>query len=169
MTPDRIESMQSGKMQLDRALTQAGKSPYEFDVDGNPIGWISESVSVTDDKGKVVFTQPNVRRPDFWSALAVKVVASKYFWGDQSKGEREDSIEKIIGRVARYFEKQAVIQRYFDDKQAAVLKDEITALCLNQLGSFNSPVWFNAGIQEYNPQAGGVAPKCKESSHNIED
>ena len=24
--------------------------------------------------------------------------------------------------------------------------DELTALCLNQYGSFNSPVWFNVGL-----------------------
>ena len=142
---------------IDRFFSYDGKSPFEFDIYGNIINWISEDVKVTDDVGRVVFVQPNVKRPDFWSALALKVVASKYFWGDQAKGEREDSIEKIIGRVSRFFGRQAFKQGYFDDKQSKVLQDEIAAICLNQLGVFNSPVWFNAGIWEYNKNAGGVS------------
>src|SRR3989338_4197754 len=142
---------------IDRFFSYDGKSPFEFDIYGNIINWISEDVKVTDDVGRVVFVQPNVKRPNFWSALALKVVSSKYFWGDQLKGEREDSIEKIIGRVSRYFGRQAIKQGYLDHATADILRDEIAAICLNQLAVFNSTVWFNAGIQEYNKQAGGVS------------
>ena len=143
---------------LDRRFSFEGKSPFEFDIYGNPINWISEDVRVTDDMGKVIFIQPNVKRPDFWSSLAIKVVASKYFWGNQEKGEREDSVEKLIGRVSRYFARQAVKQGYFDQTQADILKSELDAICVNQMASFNSPVWFNCGIQGYDKDAGGVAP-----------
>ena len=37
------------------------------------------------------------------------------------------------------------------------MKDEIASICLNQFCVFNSPVWFNAGINEYNKEAGGVS------------
>jgi ribonucleoside-diphosphate reductase alpha chain len=157
MTPERLQELQTGKMQLQRFFTYEEKNPFEFDIFGNRIKWISEDVSVTDDMGKVIFTQPKVKRPDFWSPLAIKVVASKYFWGDIAKNEREDSVEKLIGRVARYVYRQSLSQSYFNEAQSAVLRDEISAICLNQLGSFNSPVWFNAGIQEYNKDAGGVS------------
>jgi ribonucleoside-diphosphate reductase alpha chain len=141
---------------FERYFTQDGKSPFEFDLFGNPMRWVSEEVKVTDDMGKVVFTQQNVRRPDFWSPLAIKVVASKYFWGDAAKGEREHSIEQLIGRVSRYVGRQAIKQKYMSDEQAARLRDEVAAICLHQLAVFNSPVWFNAGIQEYDKNAGGV-------------
>ncbi|MEK6825537.1 MAG: vitamin B12-dependent ribonucleotide reductase [Nanoarchaeota archaeon] len=157
MTPDRIEQLGLKKMDLKRMFTFEGKSPFEFDIYGNPIKWLAEDVRVTDDMGKPIFTQPAVRRPDFWSPLAIKVVASKYFWGDQAKGERENSVEKIIGRVSRYIGRQAFAQKYFNEEQANILRDEIAAITLNQLCVFNSPVWFNAGIWEYNKQAGGVS------------
>ncbi|MDO8509098.1 MAG: LAGLIDADG family homing endonuclease [Nanoarchaeota archaeon] len=144
-------------MQIDRYFTQEGKSPFVFDMFGRPIKWLSESVTVTDDMGKVVFTQPNVRRPDFWSALAIKVVASKYFWGDQLKGERENSAEQLVGRVSRFIGRQALKQGYFDENKSNILENEVASICLNQLCVFNSPVWFNAGINEYNPEAGGVS------------
>lgn len=157
MTPERLKQIGLQKMEVGKYFTKHGKNPFEFDIFGNPITWIAEDVNVTDDRGKVIFTQEKVRKPDFWSSLALKVVASKYFWGDLAKGEREQSIEQIIGRVARYFERQAKLQGYFDDKQAAALREELTAICLNQLAIFNSPVWFNAGIWEYNKSAGGVS------------
>lgn len=151
-------------MNLTRALTYEGKSPFESDIYGNPIKWVSESVSVGDDSGKVVFTQPGVRRPEFWSPLAIKVVASKYFWGDQKKNERENSIEMLISRIARFFERQAVKQGYFNEEQARIFGEEIAAICVNQLAVFNSPVWFNVGIQEYDKDAGGVSAYVWDSA-----
>lgn len=141
---------------FERYFTYDGKNPFEYDIFGKPIRWVTEEVKVTDDVGKVIFTQSNVRRPDFWSTLAIKVVASKYFWGDQAKGEREHSVEQLIGRVSRYVGRQALKQNYMTEAHAARLRDEIAAICLHQLAVFNSPVWFNAGIQEYDRNAGGV-------------
>jgi len=145
-------------MRLKREFTFEGKNPFEFDIKGEKIIWKTEEVSVNDDSGKVVFTQPNVRKPDFWSTLALKVVASKYFWGNQDKGEREESIEQLIGRVSKFYGRQALKQGYFNEQEAKILEDEIATICLNQLAVFNSPVWFNAGITEYDKNAGGVAP-----------
>lgn len=157
MTPERLKQLGFRNMDVARYFTKHEKDPYEFDIYGNPMRWVEEDVNVTDDKGKVVFTQPKIRRPDFWSSLAIKVVASKYFWGDLAKGERESSVSDIIGRVTRFFERQALKQKYFDEKKAAVLRDELAAINVNQYAIFNSPVWFNAGIWEYNKNAGGVS------------
>ncbi|MEK6855994.1 MAG: vitamin B12-dependent ribonucleotide reductase [Nanoarchaeota archaeon] len=158
MTPEKLQQLNLGNMPIRRFFSYEGKSPFQFDIYGNSMKWISDEVKVTDDMNKVIFVQPNVKRPDFWSPLALKVVASKYFWGDQLKGEREDSVEKLIGRVSRYFQRQALRQKYFSQEQASILGDEIVAICLNQLAVFNSPVWFNAGInQEYDRNAGGVS------------
>ncbi len=141
---------------LERYFSKYG-NVFEFDIYGKPIKWISEEVKITDDMGKVIFVQPDVKRPDFWSPLAIKVVAGKYFWGDQKKNERENSAEQLIGRVTRWIARQAVEQGYFDEEQANILRDEISAICLNQMAVFNSPVWFNVGIQEYDKNAGGVS------------
>jgi len=153
-----------GSMTLKRYFTQGGKSPFEFDIYGNPIKWVAEDVSITDDSGKVVFTQPAVKRPDFWSPLAMKVVAGKYFWGEQKKGEREGSVEQVVSRVSRFFERQSLKQGYFNAEQAKILREELAAICLNQLAVFNSPVWFNVGIQEYDKTAGGVSAHVWDSS-----
>ncbi len=155
--PKGVSGMLPALSLVERYFTVHGKNPFEYDMFGNSINWVSEDVTMTDDRGKAVFTQKNVRKPDFWSSLELKVVASKYFWGDQAKGEREDSPEKLIGRVSRYIGRQAVKQGYFTQEQSEALRDEISSICLHQLAVFNSPVWFNAGIQDYNRNAGGVS------------
>ncbi len=142
---------------FERFFTFEGKSPFEYNIYGNPIKWMADDVKITDDKGRVIFTQPNVRRPDFWSPLAIKVVASKYFWGDQAKNQREESVEHLVGRVSRFIGRQALQQGYLDELRSLRLRDEIAAICLNQLAVFNSPVWFNVGIHEYDKSAGGVS------------
>ena len=149
--------LEQSLMKIERYFGREGKDVFDFDIDGKRIEWIKEDVNVTDDMGKVVFTQKDVERPIFWSALAIKVVANKYFWGDQLKGERENSIRQLVGRVSKFIGRQALKQGYFDENQSNILRDEFAAICLNQLCSFNSPVWFNVGIQEYNPNAGGVS------------
>lgn len=152
----KIESKE--KMKIDRYFTSPEKSHFEWDISGNKIQWVGDEVKITDDLGKVIFTQPNVMRPSSWSPLAIKVVASKYFWGDQSKGERESSIKQLIGRIERFYKRQALKQGYFNEEEAEILGNEIASICLNQLCVFNSPVWFNAGIWEYSKSAGGQAP-----------
>ncbi|MEK6908681.1 MAG: vitamin B12-dependent ribonucleotide reductase [Nanoarchaeota archaeon] len=142
---------------VDRYFTKLGRDAFRYNMYGNEINWVSEDVAVTDDMGKVVFTQKNVKKPEFWSSLALKVVASKYFWGDQVKNEREDSVEKIISRVSKFIGRQAVKQKLFNQEQADSLRDEVASICLHQMAVFNSPVWFNVGIQEYDSNAGGVS------------
>jgi len=142
---------------VERYFTKAGKNPFKYNMYGDLVNWVSEDVAVTDDMGKVVFTQKGVAKPDFWSTLALKVVASKYFWGDQAKNERENSIEKLISRVSRFISRQSIRQKYFNQEEADSLGDEVASICLHQLAVFNSPVWFNVGIQEYDRNAGGVS------------
>jgi ribonucleoside-diphosphate reductase alpha chain len=158
-------SMSTGLV-LDKYFTRHGKNPFDYDLYGNPINWVTEDVSVNDDQGKAIFTQKNVKKPDFWSTLALKVVASKYFWGDQAKGEREDSAEKLIGRVSRFIGRQGRLQKYFSEEKTKILEEEVAAICLNQLAVFNSPVWFNVGIQEYDKGAGGVSSYVWDSKND---
>jgi ribonucleoside-diphosphate reductase alpha chain len=149
--------LETGRINIARFFSQEGKNPFEYDISGKLVNWISEDVKITDDMGKVIFTQPNVRRPDFWSTLAIKVVAGKYFWGDMAKGEREDSVEKLVSRIAKFIGRQALKQKYLDEAGSKILESEVAAICLHQIAAFNSPVWFNAGINDYDKNAGGVS------------
>ena len=111
------------------------------------VEWERRKASISDEKGQVIFEQANVEVPKSWSMLATNVVASKYFYGDVSKAEREYSVRQLIHRVTRTIADWGLRDGYFASKEdAEIFYDELTWLCLNQYGAFNSPVWFNCGL-----------------------
>jgi hypothetical protein len=75
-----------------------------------------------------------------------KVVVSKYFYGEQNTPERETSVRQLIHRVCRTIADWGVKDGYFSKADGEVFYDELTWLCVNQYGAFNSPVWFNVGL-----------------------
>jgi ribonucleoside-diphosphate reductase alpha chain len=91
--------------------------------------------------------------PKSWTPLATKIAVSKYFYGDIAhgtdpyKGGRERSVKQLIHRVTRTLTDCGLADGYFADKESAeVFYNELTWLCVNQYGAFNSPVWFNVGL-----------------------
>ena len=110
------------------------------------VEWERRVAEITDDAGKVVFKQDNVEVPKEWSQLATKVVVSKYFYGEQGTPERETSVRQLIHRICRTIADWGVKDGYFTKAGGEVFYDELTWLCLNQYGAFNSPVWFNVGL-----------------------
>ena len=113
------------------------------------IEWETREAKISDETGKSIFEQKNVEIPASWSQLATKVVVSKYFYGDADSGERETSVKQLIHRVSRTIADRGRRDGYFaTDEDAENFYDELTWLCVNQFGSFNSPVWFNVGLHD---------------------
>ena len=110
------------------------------------IEWERRTAEITDDAGQVIFRQENVEVPKSWSELATKVVVSKYFYGEQNTPERETSVRQLVHRVCRTIADWGVADGYFDETGGEIFYDELSWLCLNQYGAFNSPVWFNVGL-----------------------
>jgi ribonucleoside-diphosphate reductase alpha chain len=70
-----------------------------------------------------------------------------YFYGAQGTDEREYSVRQLIHRVSRTLADWGLEDGYFASKEdAEAFYDEMTYLCVNQYGAFNSPVWFNVGL-----------------------
>jgi ribonucleoside-diphosphate reductase alpha chain len=110
------------------------------------VEWERRTAEITDDAGNVIFRQEDVEVPKFWSVLATKVVVSKYFYGELNTAERETSVRQLIHRVTRTIADWGVKDGYFSKEDGETFYDELTWLCLNQYGAFNSPVWFNVGL-----------------------
>ncbi len=127
-------------LQIERIFSDAKVKPFD------QVEWEKRTAEITDDAGKVIFKQENVEVPKSWSQLATKVVVSKYFYGEQNTGERETSVRQLIHRIARTIADWGAADGYFSKADAEVFFDELTWLCLNQHGAFNSPVWFNVGL-----------------------
>src|SRR5215469_16558524 len=142
-------------------------SPKEvspFDI----VEWERRTAEITDDSGKTIFRQEDVEVPKSWSALATKIAVSKYFYGDiangtdPSTGGRESSVRQLVHRVTRTITDWGVEDGYFADEQSAeAFYSDLSWLCLNQYGAFNSPVWFNVGLyQQY-----GVGKGCGRGNY----
>ena len=141
-----VERTNTG-LQFERVFSDASIAPL------NQIAWEQRIAEITDDSGKIIFKQENIEVPKSWSALATKIAVSKYFYGDigngtdPHKGGRETSVRQLIHRVTRTIADWGMADGYFADAEAAeIFYDELTWLCLNQHGAFNSPVWFNVGL-----------------------
>ena len=83
------------------------------------------------------------------TANATKVVVSKYFYGDMDTGHRENSVKQLIHRVCRTIADRGHKDGYFATQtDTENFYNELVWLCVNQYGSFNSPVWFNVGLKD---------------------
>src|SRR6185312_7746315 len=127
-------------LKVERVFSDARLNPFE------QIEWDKRTAEITDDAGKVIFKQENVEVPKSWSILATKVVVSKYFYGEQNTSERETSVRQLIHRISRTIADWGIADGYFSKADGEVFYEELTWLCLNQYGAFNSPVWFNVGL-----------------------
>ncbi len=128
---------------FERRWTRPGVHPYD------EIRWETRTASIGNESGKVVFEQKDVEVPEFWSQLATNVVVSKYFRGHLGTRERETSVRQLIDRVVNTISAWAETQHYFaTDEDLRAFQAELTHLLVHQKMAFNSPVWFNVGIEQ---------------------
>src|SRR5262249_13551309 len=128
---------------VQRYFTRAGVSPYDEVV------WEKRLALIVGEDGRPVFEQRDVEFPQTWSQLATNVVASKYFRGPLGSPQREYSVRQLLERVVQTITGWGQRDGYFATEQdAASFGDELTHMLLHQRAAFNSPVWFNVGVEE---------------------
>ena len=145
-TEPRSEKRSKG-LSFKRFFSTEGIHPF------HQIEWDTRTAIINDERGRPVFEQKNVEAPKSWSQTATNIVASKYFRGLLGSPERETSVKQLISRVVETIAGWAMKQSYFEAAEdLAAFKDDLAFLLVRQYGAFNSPVWFNVGI-ELHPQA----------------
>ena len=131
-------------LSIERRYTRPGTDPYDT------VEWETREAVITNEHGKVVFEQKGLEFPKSWSQLATQVTTSKYFRGTLGTPEREHSVKQMIGRVVDTITGWGEKDAYFattEDQEA--FHAELTDILLKQRAAFNSPVWFNVGIDEH--------------------
>jgi ribonucleoside-diphosphate reductase alpha chain len=129
---------------IERRFTRPDVHPYDT------VEWDLRDSAITNEHGKVVFEQKDLEFPKSWSALATNVVASKYFRGHLGTPQRERSVKQMIDRVADTIADWGIKDAYFaTDEDAEAFRNELKDILLKQRASFNSPVWFNVGIDAH--------------------
>jgi ribonucleoside-diphosphate reductase alpha chain len=133
---------------LARFFTRPGEDPLDT------VEWELRTAKISNERGEVVFEQTDVEIPKSWSQLATNVVVSKYFRGHIGTPERERSVKQLIRRVVGRIREWGEKSGYFrTPEDAQIFSDELTHLLVTQRMAFNSPVWFNLGVQGTPQQA----------------
>ncbi len=128
-----------------------GRHPLES------VEYVKATSKIKDTDGRTVFEMKDVEVPAAWSQLAVDILVSKYFRkaGVPVTGH-ETSVRQVITRLTRTIRRAGVEMGYFDAATGDVFEEELSYLLINQMGAFNSPVWFNLGLfDEYKIQGSG--------------
>jgi ribonucleoside-diphosphate reductase alpha chain len=131
-------------LRFERTFTTPGIHPYD------ELEWeLRDAVLTNWRDGSVSFEQRGVEFPTSWSMMATQIVSQKYFRGQLGTPERERSVRQMIDRVADTITGWGIDGGYFADGESAeVFNAELKHLLVNQKAAFNSPVWFNVGVEE---------------------
>lgn len=147
---------ENSKLTIKRYFTEKGKKPEDY------FTWTQSDIEIKDSFGNSIYSGKNLYFPNTWSQLARKVVSSKYFYKGNGPDYLEKDLRQLAPRVINDFAKEGVKQGYFSESDSLRFQDELTYSMMNQSFSWNSPVWFNAGL--FNSY-GVKEEKEKTSSH----
>jgi ribonucleoside-diphosphate reductase alpha chain len=127
---------------FERHFTDGKVSPFD------KVEWEKRTAQIGNEKGQVIFRQENIDVPRTWSQTATNIVASKYFHGKINTPNRETSVRQLISRVVDTIVGWGERGKYFASPESRdAFRDELTHLLVEQKMAFNSPVWFNVGVQ----------------------
>lgn len=132
---------QPSPLTIPRRFSQAGISPFDA------VRWRLVKVKAKGVGGEV--HERELEFPDFWSDSAAHIAGTKYFRGKIGSADWEHSARQMIGRVVKTIQEWGARFGYFKTEEAAdVFGDELAAILIHQRAAFNSPVWFNMGLEE---------------------
>ncbi len=129
-------------LHFNRLFTKPGAHPFD------QIKWEKRKASIANEKGEVIFEHSDVEVPATWSMMATNVVVSKYFRRSIDGTGRESSVKQLVGRVVETITRWGREGGYFaTPDEADTFEAELCHLLVEQKAAFNSPVWFNCGIE----------------------
>src|SRR4030088_3541892 len=127
---------------FERRFTDGKTSAFDM------VEWEKRTALIGNEKGATIFRQEGVEVPKNWSQTATNIVTSKYFHGKPGSAQREGSVRQLISRVANTIVRWGDEGGYFANSESRdAFRDELAHLLVEQKMSFNSPVWFNVGVQ----------------------
>ncbi len=117
----------------------------KFDEDNCPSEIVYKDFTVKDPhSGESI----QFEAPDFWSALAVEIVATKYRrrapFEDHPKGET--SVREVVKRMVKCWSFWGLKQSLLTTEQTDLFEKELITMLLYQMAAPNSPQWFNSGL-----------------------
>ena len=139
-----LKGCKIGDMIKQAKLDGTYKDPY----DG--IDFVEFHPVIKDRDGNVIFDE-KVIFPDYFRENDVKIVASKYL-ANQAK-RKETDLRQMIDRVSDTITDWGIKDGYFKTEYDALQYNyKLKYYHIHQYASFNSPVYFNVGLDDSKPQ-----------------
>jgi len=154
----RLEFLGKQGLHIPRIFIKPGEDPFQS------VEWETRSSIIKNPDGSVVFEMHNVEVPKSWSQVATDVIVQKYFRkkgvpqydknGNQIFDEfgkpvlgSEVSLRQVVKRMAGCWRHWGEKFGYFaSSEDAQAFEDEMLFMLIHQMGSPNSPQWFNTGL-----------------------
>ena len=145
-------------LRIERFFTTSGIDPLDA------IQYELRSSKIVNPDGSVVFESKDIEIPKSWSRVASDVLISKYLRksgvpqvdkaGKYIKNKDgsfklggENSIKQVVTRLAGCWRFWGEKHHYFaTHSDAKIFEEELKYMLINQIGSPNSPQWFNTGL-----------------------
>ena len=153
-------SAKSAGLTVTRVFTTAGEDPFAS------FTFVRRQSRIANPDGTAVFEMDDVEVPDTWDQVATDILASKYFRkagvpqvDDAGNPVHDDDGNPVLGpersarqvmlRLANAWYLWGLKGGYFaTDDDALAFRDEMAFMLMAQMGSPNTPQYFNTGIFE---------------------
>jgi len=110
------------------------------------ISWVKKDVKLVATDGTIILDKKDQEFPEFWSEGSRNTVVDKYFRNDSKVVE--NSLKELGDRVIGTIAKWAVDDGYISNFSKKNFELNLKYIFYNQYAAFNSPVWFNVGVDE---------------------
>ena len=135
-------------LKFERIFSKENVSPFD------QIEWDKRTAKITDDGGKVIFEQKDVEVPQDLERAGDQDRRLEVFLRRHRPRHRPVEGRARESPCGSWSTASPAPSRIGasptatlpTEKDAAVFYDDLTWLCVNQYGAFNSPVWFNVGL-----------------------
>ncbi|MCK5624853.1 adenosylcobalamin-dependent ribonucleoside-diphosphate reductase [Candidatus Pacearchaeota archaeon] len=140
-------------LEINRYFTQEGENPFDS------VEFKKRDFQIVDkDTKKIIFEMKNTEFPEWIDETSATIVANKYFFNPDKKEwkqkiknklgrDHEYSLKHLNSRVTDFITGEGWKLGYFkSEKDREIFRDELNFIQINGIGSFNSPVQFNAGL-----------------------
>ncbi|MYB39967.1 vitamin B12-dependent ribonucleotide reductase [Candidatus Saccharibacteria bacterium] len=140
---------QTTELTIKRHFTDPKRDAYDLVV------WQNAAAQILNHQtGAAVFEQNDLEFPADWSQNAINIVAQKYFSGELGSKRREYSLKQLIDRVVNTIARHGHANGYFEStEEVQTFVEELKYVLATQRAAFNSPVWFNIGVEGRSQQA----------------
>ena len=139
----RFTGAGSKGLTFERRWTTPGTHPYD------EVEWELRDASISNESGKwPCSTRRTWKSPRTGASWPPTSSSASTSAATSARPAASARVKQLIDRVVNTITSWAATQRYFaTDADLATFKAELTHLLLHQKMAFNSPVWFNVGVE----------------------